>query len=118
MTRGKVVKVVCHYRDASLLEGLISTLRKLLIDIDWIYGRMVGDDGTYELYLGVKDSSNFLNAVLDLSTAVNVARVEVFNNVDFDSRVSSEDGVVIETFKIYIPKGIKTDCYSWGEVCG
>ncbi|MEM2158527.1 MAG: hypothetical protein QXO72_05900 [Sulfolobales archaeon] len=118
MSHRRFVKVICYYRDASLIEGVVSTLRKLLVDIDWIYGRKNNENGIYEVYLGVRESRNFLNAVLDLSTSVNVARVEVLDNVDFDTYVSSERGGVAEIIKIYIPRESKTDCYSWGENCG
>ncbi len=118
MGQRKVVKVVCHYRDASLLEGLISTFRKLLVDIDWIYGRAVDESGLYELYLGLRESRNFLAAVLDLSTTVNVLSVQVFDEADFSSYSSAEENGITELVKIYIPKESRSDCYSWGERCG
>ncbi len=123
MTSERVVRVVCHYRDASLLERVIATFRKLLIDINWIYGRLVNDAGLYEVYLGVKDHHNFLAAVLDLSKIVNVIRVEILNNVDLiDLRDKGIFNDLMhtrsETFIVYIPQIGSTKCYSWGEECG
>ncbi|MEM0505528.1 MAG: hypothetical protein QW267_01915 [Sulfolobales archaeon] len=118
MTRGRVVRVVCHYRDASILENLVSTFRKLLVDIEWFYGRMVDENGLYEVYLGVRESRNFLTAVLDLSTTINVQSVEVFDKADFSSHPSVDGGGTAEVVKIYIPRGSKSECYSWGEKCG
>lgn len=101
-----------------MLEGLVSTFRKLLVDIEWFYGRMVDESGLYEVYLGVRESRNFLTAVLDLSTMVNVQSVEVFDKADFSSYPLIEDSGIAEVVKIYIPKESRSECYSWGERCG
>lgn len=118
MFRGRIVRVVCYYRDASLLEMIISTFRKLLIDIDWVYGRRVSDDGLYEVVLGVRDSRNFKAAVLDLSNTVNVEVVEVLGDSEGGNYITNEFINGNEVVKIYIPKTDIKECYSWGEVCG
>jgi hypothetical protein len=116
--RGRIVRVVCYYRDASLLEMIISTFRKLLIDIDWVYGRKVSDDGLYEVVLGVRDSRNFKAAVLDLSNTVNVEVVEVLGDSEGGNYITNEFINGNEVVKICIPKTDIKECYSWGEVCG
>lgn len=118
MFKGRIVRVVCYYRDASLLEMIISTFRKLLIDIDWVYGRKVSDDGLYEVVLGVRDSRNFKAAVLDLSNTVNVEVVEVLGDFEGGNYITNEFINGNEVVKIYIPKTVIKECYSWGEVCG
>ncbi len=117
MVRGKVIRVVCYYRDASLLEMLVGTFRKLLIDISWFCGGVVDESGLYEVYLGVKDSPNLLTAILDLSTSVSVSSVEIFDNADTSDYTSRDDGIT-KIVKIYISSQSKSDCYSWGERCG
>jgi len=116
--KGRIVRVVCYYRDASLLEMIISTFRKLLIDIEWVYGRRVSDDGLYEVVLGVRNSRNFKIAVLDLSNTVNVEVVEVLSSSEGGNYITNEYVNGNEVIKIYIPKADIEECYSWGEVCG
>lgn len=117
MVQGRVIRVLCYYRDASILEMLVSTFRKLLIDINWFYGRVFDGSGLYEVYLGVSDSPNLFRAVLDLSTTVGVSSVEIFDNVDTTDYLSRDDGIT-KIVKIYIPTQSKCDCYSWGGKCG
>lgn len=123
MTSERVLKVVCHYRDASLLERVVATFRKLLIDINWIYGRLVDDTGLYEVYLGVRDHHNFLAAVLDLSKTVDIIRVDILDNVDLINLSNREIfndlmNAHSKTFIVYIPQISSIKCYSWGEECG
>ncbi|MDK6028367.1 hypothetical protein QPL79_03195 [Ignisphaera sp. 4213-co] len=118
MTQEKVarhiIKVVGHYIDASLIERVVANFRKLLIDIDWIYGRRVDDSGIYELYLMVREHPNLYMALLNLSKTVGVEKVFEFNG-EITEKSLVEDN---KTFTIYIPRPRKVREYSWGVVNG
>lgn len=123
MIQERVVRVLAYYRDPGLIERIASNFRKLLMDINWIYGWKVNDENLYEFYIGVKDHTNFTTAVLVLSKTVDVEKVEVLEvtqmkkiiirdgNVVTDEREkTTEDDIII-----YVPVFNKVKGYSWGE---
>lgn len=122
MLISKVIKVICHYRDASILERVVATFRKLLIDVNWIYGTSVNGNELYEIYLGVRDHPNLIAAILDLSKTVNVIKVEVLDEVpliNIHHEVSPNEVLISnKAFMIYIPQLGSIKCFSWGEECG
>lgn len=130
MTQGKLVRAIGYYNDASYIERIVATFRKLLIDIDWIYGRKINDNGLYEVYLYVRDHPNFKHAVLNLSKTVGIERVEVYDNYDIKivevgndrvedveakERAKNDNKTV---FIVYIPTYSQATAYSWGEEYG
>ena len=130
MTRGKLVRVLGYYTDASYIERVVATFRKLLIDVDWIYGRRVDDEGLYELIMLVRDHPNFTYAILNLSKTVGVEKVEVYDsftvkNVNVVIKPNSDvNGVGKEStyrenvFTLYVPIYSRVVEYSWGEIRG
>lgn len=110
----QLIKIVGHYIDASLIERVIANLRKLLIDIDWIYGRRINEEGLYEIYLMVRKNPNLHLAILNLSKTVGIEKVVVFDG-EYDERILDEND---KTFIVYIPKSGKAKEYSWGVVNG
>lgn len=124
MLQKKLVKVLGYYIDASFIEGVIATFRKLLIDIYWIYGAMLTDEGLYELYLLVNDHQNLKYALLDLSKTVGVEEVEVFNEFKVEeielnnSRTSSQSMICKNSFILHIPIYSHVTIYRRGEVYG
>ncbi|MEM1927544.1 MAG: hypothetical protein QXS85_02245 [Acidilobaceae archaeon] len=74
----KIVRVLGYYRDASFLEMLVANFRKLLIDIEWIYGRRLNEaTGLYEVYLGLRDHPNLSISLANLSKLVGIEGFEV-----------------------------------------
>ncbi|MEM0340144.1 MAG: hypothetical protein QXN05_04500 [Acidilobaceae archaeon] len=74
----RIVKVLGYYRDASFLEVIIANFRKLLVDIEWIYGRRLDEvSGLYEVYLGLRDNPNLNISLLNLSKLVGIESFEV-----------------------------------------
>ncbi|MEM1683267.1 MAG: hypothetical protein QXD57_03260 [Ignisphaera sp.] len=123
MTQGKLVRAIGYYRDASYIERVVATFRKLLIDIDWIYGRRVNDEGLFEIYLLVKDHPNLWLAILNLSKTVSIERVDVFSDLRIEViKVGNEnkDNETIKQndFTLYIPIYSRVVSYSWGEKYG
>ena len=129
MSQGKIVKVLVHYIDAGSIERVISAFRRLLIDVDWIYGRRLDEEGNYEIYLLVKEQPNFFTAIMNLSKTVGVESVEVYEN-GYIEKYKYEDGTFSKLenakmgnsnkkgFIIYIPIATKIKVYSWGEISG
>jgi acetolactate synthase small subunit len=109
VTQGRIVKVIGYYRDPGFLERVISTFRKLWVDIDWVTARRISDDGLYEVYLLVRETKNTHLAILNLSKTVDVEKVEVL-----------EDGKLIpcQNDSFFIPSYTKVTTYSWGEKVG
>jgi len=130
VTQGKLVKVLGYYNDASYIERIVASLRKLLIDIDWMYCRRINDEGLYEIYLLAKDHPNLNQAILNLSKTVGVERVEVFNefkvefiNIEQSDSGSSQhnpnnDRTIGNLFILYIPIYSRSIVYSWGKKYG
>lgn len=126
MTQGKLVKVIGYYNDASYIERIVATFRKLLVDIDWIYGRRIDNEGLYEIYLYVKDHPNFEHAVLNLSKTVGVEKVEVCNcpiarPIEIENPGASNierDANAKAVFILYIPVCPQGIAYNWGEKYG
>lgn len=86
----KIIRILGYYRDASFLEMLVANFRKLLIDIEWIYGRMLDEStGLYEVYVGLRDSANLDISLLNLSKIVGVERFEVLGETTIECRASS-----------------------------
>ncbi|MEM0048058.1 MAG: hypothetical protein QW464_04205 [Ignisphaera sp.] len=110
----QLIKIVGYYVDASLIERVVANLRKLLIDIDWIYGRRINEEGLYEIYLMVRKNPNLYAAILNLSKTVGIEKVVVFDG-EYDERKLDEDN---KTFIVYVPKSGKVKEYSWGVVNG
>lgn len=126
MIRGKLVRVIGYYNDPSYIERVIASFRRLLIDIDWIYGRRVDDQGLYELYLYVREHPNLNQALLNLSKTVGIERVDVFNEVE-TKIIEVERGKVLLgqdktnnrfLFVLYMPIYSQAVSYSWGEIHG
>ena len=129
MSQGKIVKVLVHYIDAGSIERVISAFRRLLIDVDWIYGRRLDEEGNYEIYLLVREHPNFFTAIMNLSKTVGVESVEVYEN-GYIEKYKYEDGTFSKLenakvgnsskkgFIIYIPIATKIKVYSWGEMSG
>ncbi|MBW9141216.1 MAG: ACT domain-containing protein [Candidatus Aramenus sp.] len=122
MTQEKVLRVTVYYRDSSILEKVISTFRKLWVDIDWMNVRKTSDDGLYEIYMGVRDNKNTYIAILNLSKTVDVEKVEVLENARLVEYKFNEKGEVVKegkyTMAVYVPVFSKVTSYSWGEVVG
>uniref|UniRef100_A0A7J3QDB7 Uncharacterized protein n=1 Tax=Ignisphaera aggregans TaxID=334771 RepID=A0A7J3QDB7_9CREN len=130
MTLEKVIRVIGYYNDASYIERVIATFRKLLIDVEWIWGRRIND--VYEIYLGVKDHPNLKLAILNLSKTVGIESVEllidakvekyVYINGDFKKidKTANENinNSIIKYFTIYIPIYTRIAGYRWGEKYG
>jgi acetolactate synthase small subunit len=117
-----VLRVTVYYRDSSILEKVISTFRKLWVDIDWMNVRKTSDDGLYEIYMGVRDNKNTYIAILNLSKTVDVEKVEVLENARLVEYKFNEKGEVVKegkyTMVVYVPVFSKVTSYSWGEVVG
>jgi len=122
VTQEKVLRVTVYYRDSSILEKVISTFRKLWVDIDWMNVRKTSDDGLYEIYMGVRDNKNTYIAILNLSKTVDVEKVEVLENARLVEYKFNEKGEVVKegkyTMAVYVPVFSKVTSYSWGEVVG
>lgn len=127
MTQEKVVRVIGYYRDPGYIERVAGALRKLLMDINWIQGRKVSDDGLYEIYLGVPYTNNFDIAIQNLSKTVDVEKVEVLEDAVVTTYVIKRDGSVVrgEPFEakeydivVFKPSFSKVTTLSWGSVSG
>ena len=131
MTQERVVRVAIHYNDAGCIERVVAAFRKLLIDVNWIWGRRVGD--TYETYLGVEDHPNVMTAILNLSKTVGVEFVEVLldakieryayvdgnlKRIDVENQASKNINRASRHFIVYIPVYTKIAGYAWGEKYG
>lgn len=122
MIQGKLIRVLGYYNDASYIERIAANFRKLLIDIDWLYGRRLNDEGLYEVLMLVRDHPNFDYAILNLSKTVGIEKVEVFNYYVVKT-ISAEDSCVEKhcpdpLFVIYIPIYSRVITYSWGRIDG
>jgi len=123
---GKLVRVLGYYIDASFIERVVATFRKLLIDVDWVYGRRLSDEGLYELHLLVKDHPNLKIAILDLSKSVGIERVDVFENYRVETMDAGGEGVCAERagaeclnlFVLHIPIYFRIISYIRGEKIG
>lgn len=123
MQLGKLIRVLGYYIDASFIERVVATFRKLLIDVDWVYGRRLSGEGLYELYLLVKDHPNLKIAILDLSKSVGIERVDVFENyrvetMDFGRESVCADRAGVEClnlFVLHIPIYSRIKSYIRGE---
>lgn len=127
MTQGvKLVKIIGYYNDPSYIERIVATFRKLLIDIDWLYGRRLNDNGLYEMYVLARDHPNLHLAILNLSKTVSVERVDVFNDIKVENvKISHEEKNNLDkencaqnSFVLYIPIYSRVLSYSWGEKYG
>ncbi len=123
--RKRMVKIYAYYRDANVIERIVSNFRKLLIDIDWIYGYRYDDEGLYIFYLALRDHPNFDIAILNLSKTVDIEKVEVLENASLTPfkyinnnfiEVKDTNDVDDKSFIIYIPKYSRVRVYSWGEI--
>ena len=127
MTQEKVVRVVGYYRDPGFLERVVGAFRKLLMDVDWIQGRKVSDDGLYEVYMGVPYTSNFDIAIQNLSKTVDVEKVEVLEDAVVKTYIIKRDGTVMQgepynakeyDIVVFKPEFTKVTVRSWGIVVG
>jgi acetolactate synthase regulatory subunit len=127
VTQEKVVRVVGYYRDPSYIERVAGAFRKLLMDINWIQGRKVSDDGLYEIYLGVPYTNNFDIAIQNLSKTVDIEKVDVLEDAVVTTYVIKRDGSVVrgEPFEakeydivVFKPSFSKVTTLSWGSVSG
>ncbi|MEM1541718.1 MAG: hypothetical protein QW101_05730 [Ignisphaera sp.] len=123
MTQGKLVRAIGYYHDASYIERIVATFRKLLIDVDWIYGRRINDEGLFEIYLLVKDHPNLQLAILNLSKTVSIERVDVFNDLRIEvlkvgNKNKNSKTIEQHDFVLYIPIYSRVVSYSWGERYG
>jgi len=123
VTQGKLVRAIGYYHDASYIERIVATFRKLLIDVDWIYGRRINDEGLFEIYLLVKDHPNLQLAILNLSKTVSIERVDVFNDLRIEvlkvgNKNKNSKTIEQHDFVLYIPIYSRVVSYSWGERYG
>jgi len=129
MTLGEdhIVRIYAYYSDASIIERIVAQFRKLLIDIDVIYGYRCNDEGLYVFHLIVRDHPNFNTALLNLSKTVGIERVEVLESAiptpqRYDDKASSSDVCIKEasykSFTAYIHKYSAVKAYSWGDIHG
>lgn len=126
MTRGgRLVRVLGYYIDASLIERVVSSFRKLLIDVDWICGGRLNAEGLFELYLLVRDHPNLHVALLNLSKTVGVECVEIFNPGGFEmlpAAGGTQGGNSLKEcphpLTVYVPTRKPARRYCWGEVSG
>ncbi|MDP8003493.1 MAG: ACT domain-containing protein [Caldisphaera sp.] len=126
MTQGKLIRVLGYYRDAGLLERVLSNFRKLLIDIDWVNARKLNND-VYEIYLYVNESPNLKLALLNLSKTVDIEFVELYEYSSLtpyvyknnEIREYSNEDLGDDYFMFFIPIGLrKSKLLSWGEFYG
>ncbi|BBG23998.1 hypothetical protein IC006_1299 [Sulfuracidifex tepidarius] len=97
----------------------------MLVDIDWIYGKKINDEGLYEIYMGIPYTNNFEIAVANLSKTVEVEKVEVLEDAKVEPYIASHDGTIRrgseeewndgENLIIYVPVFSKVVGYSWGD---
>ena len=127
MTQEKVVRVIGYYRDPGYIERVVGAFRKLLMDVNWIQGRKISDDGLYEIYLGVPYTNNFDIAIQNLSKTVDVERVEILEDAVITTYIIKKDGTVItgQPFEakdydivVFKPTFTKVTTISWGIVSG
>ncbi|MCC6016893.1 MAG: hypothetical protein LM582_07615 [Desulfurococcaceae archaeon] len=124
MSQGKLVKVLGYYIDASFIESVIATFRKLLIDIYWIYGRKLNDEGLYEIYLLVNKHPNLKLALLDLSKTVGIEEVKLFEEFGLrELRFCSNTCNTVadeckDSFVLHVPIYSRILTYKQGEVYG
>lgn len=124
MPQGKLVRILGYYIDASYIEGIISTFRKLLIDIHWIYGRRLNNSGLYEIHVLVNDHPNLKFAILDLSKTVGIEKVEIYDKYEereivIDNSTTFPYGDECKnSFILHIPIYSGTSTYKRGELYG
>ncbi|MEM1644701.1 MAG: hypothetical protein QXL96_02325 [Ignisphaera sp.] len=126
MLQKKLVRVLGYYIDASFIERIVATFRKLLIDVDWIYGRRISGEGLYEIYLLVREHPNFKIAILDLSKSVGIERVDIFEEYQVNvvevhkknTQISYNCNNCLNLFILHIPIYSRVISYSRGEKIG
>jgi len=126
LEKDRIVRIYAYYTDASIIERIIANFRRLLIDIDWIYGYRCNSEGLYVFYLALRDHPNFNVAILNLSKTVGIERVEVledaklipFRYTDNSFYEVSNNDTDCKSFVTYVPKYSKVKVYSWGEIYG
>lgn len=127
MTQEKVVRVVGYYRDPGFLERIVGALRKLLMDVNWIQGRKISDDGLYEVYMGVPYTNNFDIAIQNLGKTVDVEKVEVLEDAVIKTYIIKRDGTIVQRepymakeydIVVFKPEFTKVTVRSWGIVVG
>ena len=127
MTQEKVVRVVGYYRDPGFLERIVGAFRKLLMDVNWIQGRKISDDGLYEVYMGVPYTNNFDIAIQNLSKTVDVEKVEVLEDAVIKTYIIKRDGTIVQREQymakeydivVFKPEFTKVTVRSWGIVVG
>lgn len=132
MTQERVVRLTILYTDASCIERVVAAFRKLLIDVNWIWGRRIND--YYEVYLGVNDHPNLKVAILNLSKTVGVEFVELLIDARVERYIYTDGGFkkIVEgsstdedinskeskQFIVYIPIYTRVAGYRWGERYG
>ncbi len=131
MIQERVVRLAIYYTDAGCIERVVAAFRKLLIDVNWIWGRRV--DSHYEIYLGVNDHPNLKLALLNLSKTVGVefvellidAKVEKYTYFNGELQKIGEKNPGNEEinrgskrFIVYIPIYTRVVGYRWGEKYG
>jgi acetolactate synthase regulatory subunit len=127
VTQEKVVRVVGYYRDPGFLERIVGAFRKLLMDVNWIQGRKISDDGLYEVYMGVPYTNNFDIAIQNLSKTVDVEKVEVLEDAVIKTYIIKRDGTIVQREQymakeydivVFKPEFTKVTVRSWGIVVG
>ncbi|MGC9105957.1 MAG: hypothetical protein ACP5HQ_06010 [Thermoprotei archaeon] len=127
MTQGsrpdRVIRVVAYYRDPSILERVIAHVRKLFMDVSWVYSWRNGD--VIEIYMGVPDHKNFNILVGNIHKTPEVEKVEVLEDarivkfaVDRKGNVrqlTELNGAKEYDMVINAPVFSKVTEYSWGE---
>lgn len=131
MTQEKVVRLLIYYTDAGCIERVVSAFRKLLIDVNWIWGRRI--DSLYEIYLGVEEHPNLKLALLNLCKTVGVeyvellldARIERYAYLNGEFKKVAESNNISENiyrdsnhFIIYVPTYTRMAGCKWGEKYG
>ncbi|MCS7111133.1 MAG: hypothetical protein N3D82_00245 [Ignisphaera sp.] len=131
MTQEKVIRLTVLYTDAGCIERVVAVFRKLLIDVNWIWGRRI--DSHYEMYVSVKDHQNLKLALLNLSKTVGVESVELlldakvkryvytngkFEKVAEESPANESINIGFRQFVVYIPVYTRIAGYRWGEKYG
>ncbi|MEM0005892.1 MAG: hypothetical protein QXJ56_03405 [Ignisphaera sp.] len=131
MTQEKVVRLLIYYTDAGCIEKVVSAFRKLLIDVNWIWGRRI--DSLYEIYLGVEEHPNLKLALLNLCKTVGIeyvellldARIERYAYLNGEFKKVAESNNISENiyrdsnhFIIYVPTYTRMAGCKWGEKYG